>query len=529
MNPFPILGPKVAPMIGRSAIMQQLMSNYAKPSPAHLSVVGPRFSGKSVLLNVLAENIRRDESSPFKVVVLWDLGHQTPINDENFLRTMCKKIGSELRPVNEECADILLESDDPYNDLREVIELLASEEINILMLWDGFDKALGSGALTRNLWDNLRALAHFSSIRLITASRKFLQELIRDPQAKTSDFWNIFAEAKPILINTFDEDDQNAIHAQLENIELTSGAKKDLLNWTGGFPPLYLSMINQILGMSLNRVDHTHIKEAAKVIFENNSINSILDDLWRDCSKSTQDIFLYLIDKEEDLKSKSTLEERNQLTEKGLAKIEKNKIIKNCRLMADFILDKKQTIGNVARLFRENDNYQKHIRSVLEHRLNQIKIIDNCLKELIEECINKIPQHPKSCLQKMPGILDETFNLIWDREFPDERKVPQDWITEWQLDGRRIETNQTFPSGTSSEFALLQNMTGAYPNQSIQPKAKHTKKSTYYFLDSIRNFRNYGQHRGGEEIPVGAAVTAVMACIELAASLDATNKTEETV
>ena len=77
-----------------------------------------------------------------------------------------------------------------------------------------------------------------------------------------------------------------------------------------------------------------------------------MDDLWHDCSESTKEFFLYLIEKEEVLASESSSEEKSQLIEKGMAKIAKNKIIKNCRLMENYVLDKKQAIGNVAGLLK---------------------------------------------------------------------------------------------------------------------------------------------------------------------------------
>ena len=50
---FPILGADTPTMIGRSKIMQRIISDLTKPTPSHLSVVGPRYSGKSVLLKEL--------------------------------------------------------------------------------------------------------------------------------------------------------------------------------------------------------------------------------------------------------------------------------------------------------------------------------------------------------------------------------------------------------------------------------------------------------------------------------------------
>tara|TARA_B100000315_G_C14580201_1_gene590064 strand:- start:37 stop:1602 length:1566 start_codon:yes stop_codon:yes gene_type:complete len=519
MVPFPILGLKTAPMIGRSAIMRQLKSNYVKDSPSHLSIVGPRFSGKSVLLNALAEGMRQDRSSQFRVIAFLDLGHQTPMTDKDFLGTMCKEIGSKLQSLNQEmCADTLLQSDDPYNDLREVVDILEDEKIRILMLWDGFDKPLGSGKLTRNLWDQLRALAESKGLTLITATRKPLHELIRDEESATSDFWNIF-DANPVWIPPFAEDDQNAVLDKLDNMGFESGAKTELANWTGGFPPLYLSVINQLLTMSLSEVDGVAVKEAAKTALVDNA-SGILGDLWNDCSQSTKDLFLDLIKRKEIPTAKTQKKERTQLFEKGFAKLSRNKVIKSCRLMEDYVLDKEQDTGNVARRFKSYDDYQKNIRPVLEHRLNQIKNIDDRLKSLIARSIEDIPNHPDACLLSMQGITERAFEVIWNIEFPEKREIPPDWITEWQYCGKNFYTSETFPSTPVEQLRLLQCMTGAHQRLKGPPKAKYANKVSYNLLNNIWNFRTYGNHHEGEEVPLGAAVTAVMTCVELAASLD---------
>jgi hypothetical protein len=56
------------------------------------------------------------------------------------------------------------------------------------------------------LWDQLRELALKSSLRLVTSSRLTLRELIRQPDAQTSDFWNIF-DPTPVRVGCFDQED----------------------------------------------------------------------------------------------------------------------------------------------------------------------------------------------------------------------------------------------------------------------------------------------------------------------------------
>ncbi|MBF0400283.1 MAG: ATP-binding protein [Magnetococcales bacterium] len=502
-------------MIGRAAIMQKLWNELTKPSPSHLSVIGPRYAGKSVLLHALAERMRRNDS-PYGVVSLWDLGHQTPDSDEAFLLAMCRRLGQGLKAVNEECADHLLAAKEtPAEDLREVMELLQEEEVKILMLWDGFDKPLGAGRLTRNLWDQLRELAQSPSLRLVTATRRPLQELIRSEESITSDFWNIF-DMNPIRIGPFDDADRTAILANLSNTQFNGGAQTELANWTGGCPPLFLSVVNHAVTQSPKLVDNAGVNAAA-VHALGNGVNGILAYLWADCPEPAKDLFRHLVEHGQLNVSEVGKDERDRLTEKGFAKISSNKISPNCRLLEHHIKSQIDDAGSIVRLFGEWEDYRINIRSVLQRRLRQIPNIDGRLKRLIERSIEDIPDYPGECLVNMRGIADRALDVIWEAEFFEERSILPSWIYEWQSEGQKgIDGwENSFPGDRPQQIRLLQLMTGAYRGQSA-PRARTVNKSIYYLLNSIFSFGNFGQHLEGEIVNAGTAVAAIMNCIELA-------------
>lgn len=511
-----------APVIGRSDVIRKLRNNYTSTSPAHLSLVGPRFSGKSVLLKSIASEMEKEESSQFKTVVFWDLGHQTPISDEDFLNNICKEISLKLHVVDRECSEILQRREDPFQDLREVIDHLADENIKIIMLWDGFDKPLSSGKLTRNLWDQLRELAQSPSLRLITASRKPLHKLIRDEESVTSDFWNIF-DPNSIRIGAFNEDDKSAVLEKLNNIKFDKGAITELTSWTGGFPPLYLLVIKQLLAMSLNKVNNINVSEAANTVLAN-SASGYLEDLWNDWSEETKAVFLHLIEEDEILISSVPKEERIDLIETGFAKKSGQKISKNCRLMESHVKDQMEDIDSVARLFKENNNYQKHMKSVLIHRFNQIKNINPCFNILVKkvyDCIGDVQQNrdPGDCLANTRNVLKTALDLILKRELPD-MQVPEDWIDAWKRERPNLNILESWPSKEHQQLTLLECMVGAYVGQNMQPKAKFVNKAAYYCLRTIHSYGNYGNHHHGEKVSIGITFVAVMTCIELLESLN---------
>jgi predicted AAA+ superfamily ATPase len=50
----------VSPMLGRRRLSERLRGNLVKPTPDHLSLVGPRFFGKTVVLSALANKLRSE-------------------------------------------------------------------------------------------------------------------------------------------------------------------------------------------------------------------------------------------------------------------------------------------------------------------------------------------------------------------------------------------------------------------------------------------------------------------------------------
>ena len=102
--PFPILGAVDAPLVGREAIMQRLWSDLTKDTPSNLSVVGPRYIGKSVCLKALRDRAGGNES-PYKLVVYWELGHAPPQSDEAFISALCEQLRTAMGATQAEYKD----------------------------------------------------------------------------------------------------------------------------------------------------------------------------------------------------------------------------------------------------------------------------------------------------------------------------------------------------------------------------------------------------------------------------------------
>ncbi len=515
---FPILGTITPLMIGRTNIMQRLWNDLTKKTPSHLSIIGPRYAGKTVLMSGLAKRMR-GEDSPYSAAIVWDLGHETPESNDAFLNALCVKLGEGLKVVGNVYGDQLLALDeDKYNGLREVLDALHDDGFKILMLWDGFDKPLSTGKLTRNLWDQLRELASSPCLRLVTATRRSLHELLRSEESVTSDFWNIF-DMNPIRVGVFDENDRNEILAKITRFSLKSGAKSELENWTAGYPPLYLTLINYLIESGVSgEIDNIVVNKAAEATVDR--LSSVLQYLWSDCPETAKDLYRYLAEYGEIATSDIGKSERVHLEEKGFIKLSGSKLIKGCRYIEQYLKTSSDDSGSMKHLFGNEKVYRNNIRSLLEHRLGQLTSLDNTLLRFIYRSIEDIPANPEVCLSSMRGIVDKALDLIWDAELGPSRVIPIEWFTGWQHNGEmgaQDRWENKFPNKRGHQIRLLQLMTGTLNSA---PKARRVSKNTCVLASAAHGFGDFGQHLDGAKVPIGVAVSAINVCIELAACLE---------
>ena len=511
---FPILGTTVPPMLGREAILKRLTSALTKRTPDHLQVVGPRFSGKTVTLHELARRMGGGEA-PYSAVVMWDLGHQTPTSDEEFLQRLGEELASTLQAKHSEYAEYLrsLESN-RYQGIAEVLEHLKTDECKVLAILDGFDKPLSNGRLSRNLWDQLRELALKPSLRLVTASRGKLSELLRSPEAQTSDFWGIF-DPSPVRIGCFDEADMHAVIARLEGLEFSGGALTELWNATNGYPILLLEVLNVAKeNLAPGPVSDKDVRSLCDRAFR--EVRDNLKILWESCPTTSQDLFRR-VEKEQTVGRRGiTYSDAEILVERGFVQESGDKFQRPSKLLSELLAESPEQGNEHARLFGDAESYLEHFRGVAERRIEHIEKIDPTLKRYLQLGISELPSHPEVFLSNVRGIVERGFELIWTAELR-EKRIPSEWMAIWKRNQvPRVEEWETkFPPG-GQRVRLLQLMTGTERTDAC---AKHISKSTYGLMNAIHTFGDFGQHREGAVVDPGFAYAVLLLCIELAASL----------
>jgi len=511
---FPILGAAVPPMLGRASILQKMAGALTKAIPDHVQVIGPKFAGKTVILHELTARLRQAADSPYAAVLLWDLGHQTPPTDALFMQGLARELSAALKASHPIYAEHLKSNqENPYHEIAEVLNALKDEGTKILAIMDRFDKPLSNGHLTRNLWDQLLDLARKPSLRLVTASRQSLYQLLRSPESQTSDFWGIF-DTK-IHVGCFDETDVAAVLERMPERPLSAGANTELWNASNGSPILVLGILNAVCEMGVaGTVSPEAMRAACDIAFP--AVRDKLDALWIDCPPSCQDLMRRLLDEGAVARAGLSAADIEALIERGFAHTASNKLQRPNRLLGRYLEEEPNEGNALIRLFGSADAYQKNLKSVLERRIGHIKGMDPTLRQFLELGATLLPDHPIVFSSNIRGIVDKAFDLIWKAELP-EKRIPADWMAIWEYnkEGGLDKWKTSFPTGVH-RLRLLNLMIGTDKSAAY---AKHITKGTYVLMNAVHGFGDFGQHREGAPIDPGTAYAALHLCVELAAAL----------
>lgn len=521
---FPILGIDDVPMIGRGAILERIWGDLTKASPANLSVVGPKYIGKTVLLKSLAGRAKQSDS-PYSLVIYWQLGYVPPQSDNEFIEQLCDRLysamGSDAVTYKDHRAELQSEKSLPV--LKEVMDLLQMEERAALIIWDGFDKPLSQGLLSDQLFGNLRDLFYGKRHRVVTATRATQTELARSKQVEDSPFWNMF-DVNPIRVGPFDGAD---VECALTSAALTmnQGGKKELSNWTGGHPVLLLSILNSLVGLGSNELTNAHVNQAAGTVAS--ELSDFMDKLWNEFGASTKNAFHLLVEQDGLDKDRIGKEETRYLLARGFAVREGARIQPSCRLLTQHVRGSKPDTSTLDRMFGTWAAYRTEIRSILELRIKQIRQVNARMHRLVARCLDDIPDYPDDCLNNLTSIEEIALDTVWQHEFGSDSMVPKSVISYWTQSPRDADNiikpmmdadDWRLPRDRFKQLALLQRLTGSKVN--FDPQAKAISKDTYVLLNAIHQFRNRSEHANGQSIHEGVAVSALLVCIELLSCLE---------
>lgn len=508
---YQVLGVGIPPMLGRERLFQELRGHLTKPTPDHMCVVGPRRFGKSVLLNHLASHFK-DAGDHYVASLYWDLRHGTPMTDDDFRRQFAERVKAALEPAQPELAEYLeIEEQGPGDLLQLVFSYMESQGLRLLAVLDGFDHVLAGSGMTRNLWDELRDLGQTASLRFVTGSRRRLRELCMTEESRTSDFWEIFYDS-PLEVGAFEDRDWSGFldPFKMHGVTLDSSARKEIANWTGGVPILAAGLAGRLLGGSPGGTSLSKPQVDAVAEETAEEKRDPLSALWDDCSIELRSYLAELSDGEVSL-SEVPDQSRRDLELRGFARSSGNRLRSSCRLMLLYARQKADEVGNLWRLFGDEERFMDNIRNLLELRLAQVHGADPELAGYVERAIRDLLPEPAHSVVWARSIAERALDLIWDAELEAGGVLPKDW----EFVGVESEEGR-IPRGRGLQCGVLRLITGTADNH---PVAKFLTKPTYLLLDHLQSVGNFGQHKGGETVTVPIAASFCLSAISLCESL----------
>ena len=530
-NPYQVLGPSIPPMLGRASLVRRIEGHLLKTTPDHVSVVGPKHYGKSVLLRHLADAYRAG-SSGYLTTAHIDLRHDTPRSDDAFKRRFAveikkalqeKEVEDALRPDRTQLSEYIdLDDAAVHESLDLVFTELEGESARMLVVLDGFDYALAGTELTRNPWDQLRSLAQKSSLRLVTGSRRPLRELCRTEESRTSDFWEIFYDT-PVRVTALDDSDWDPFLKPLLDAGCTfdDSARKEVANWTGGVPLLVCALLRELWEKYRGaRISKPQIDQTADAILK--SRREILAELWDDCDIELRADLGTLAGSNIPLSDLSA-DRRHELESRGFGRVSRKNLRGSCRLIQRYAEEQAPALADLTRLFGTAAGFETHVQTFLELHLKQAATpkTDPSLHDFVSRAIEDIGRNPELAINGIRGIADRALALIWEAELPHDRTLPKKWIDEWKRGGEKSppEDRGKLPSSSGAQCQILRLITGS---ARISRQSRYITKTTYLLVDHLKSVGDFGQHRGDypeTTISVGFAATVVLAAISLIESL----------
>lgn len=498
-------------MLGRERLFDRLCRHLSKASPDHVSVIGPRLFGKSVMLKHLASHLPHNH---FVASLYWDLRFNTPRTDAEFRSQFARNLKNRLRSARPDLADYLEPDDEGVFDLIElVIDELSNDGLRLLTILDGFDHLLGDFGITRNLWDQLRTLAQTGGLCLVTGSRARLYDLCKDEEARTSNFWQVFHDP-PFKVGAFEDDDWTGFLAPFVSggIKTDGSAEKEIRNWTGGVPVLAAALADRLIanrrsGETILKADVDRVAGAMA-----SNPHGTVRALWDDCSIEVQSLLAELSTGTV-VVSDVPIRQKRELLFRGFAQEFRDGLRSSCRLVAEYARQRKAEVAHLNRLFGRPDRFESSIQGMLELRLDGIaNLADPKLASYVRNAIRDLRPEPTASVVWMRSIADTALDLIWGAELGPDRTLPD----RWESAGIEFDEGGRLPRIRGKQCGVLRLITGT---ERLSVLARFVSKPTCLLVDHIQSVGNFGQHREGQEVPLSAAASFCLSAIELCARL----------
>jgi hypothetical protein len=507
-NPYRVFGNPTPQMLGRSRLAERVLDRLRTQ---HVSVVGPRFFGKTVFLTGIA---KADVSKQhFSDVVYWDLRHLTPANDGEFFAAMADVLRNQVRSCGNDATDYF---SSPENKTAQAIvsffDYLKDQSKRVLLIMDGMDQPLSSENLSPSVWDNLCAITERNSVSMLTASRKRLRQLCVNPNSRTSDFWQRFVDPVVELRALTREELQAFIKPLADHVgTIASGADTEIWNWSGGLPLLAAAICEHLLntvkaggGLSTAQV----VEAAAFILAER---GDVVEALWQEFETEIQTAFLDLVQRAE-LNRNELSGVAGRLVVLGLAQENGNRLKPHARLMAEHSAGRREGLAAMTVLFSKPQDFERNMRALVELRLGHVAIQDADLRDFITNTIEKVAQ-PRVCLTGMRSIAEHALGIIWKAESANG-EVPR-FTSDRGLRFIQQCENNRLPTDLARQCQCLDLLTDS--RNGVSPRKVNRK--IFCLVNFLKSLGDLGQHQGGVQVDLAFSAKACLSAIQLADEL----------
>jgi hypothetical protein len=508
-NPYAVLGVRIPGLLGRSEVYATLRGRLVKASPDHVTVVGPKHYGKTVLLNHLSADLGRGVGD-YLTAAYWDFRHGAPDSDLWFFRRLAQVVRASLELARPDLArEILPEDAGVLDQLDFVVDALQEESKRVLVIFDGFDELFAGEGITKNLLDKLLTWAQTQAFVFVTGSRRPLRELCRSSDLRSSVLWEAF-NPNPIRLHCLEEEDWEGMLAPLADhgVTIDGACRKELVNWTGGVPILAAAMLLMIHREVTDGhvVTRAAVERAAEGVAE--EYKDVLAELWDECPTELQAVVSELLAGER-ASAWFPRAATRELVHRGLVRAVSDRVKVGCRLVADYARPLASEVSDLNRLFGDSARYHRSFRRILELRLGQISGCDDVLVSLVSRAVLNLDQ-PEAALVWARSIAERALDLVWDKEIP-SRRIPAEWVQRLKHVGEKPPEDGRVPPRRGAQCWLLRLLMGT---EKIERLASRVTKPTSLLIDHLQSVGDFGQHRDGM-IPWNFAAAFCFDAVEL--------------
>jgi hypothetical protein len=507
-NPFSVFGTTAGPCLGRGNDVARIARLLAKN---HISIVGPRYIGKTLFVRNLCA-LFSGGNGEITGSIYWDLGQNTPADDGDFYRQFAKVLGKGLRRFDPDSADKLEKANQNFHEeIHDVFAYLQELKLCFLICLDSFDSLLGQGVMSRNLWDNLGALADdFKSLRYLAVSRKTLNELCWVPGSETSHFWKLFGTSAQVLKCMTEKDvEEFAALFVSSGATIRSGFIGELWNWSGGIPPILAALSRDIWENvdGSTELDNELVNRVSKNLL--NGSDTLIQELWHSFTGDQQRLIAEIGERGKAMDLPSTarsLIDSQVITQQGKVWHVRSQLLRQYAASA---------FGQAGTYLREcfetDEAYSRNIRTVLEFRLAQIKDVDKVLGIHLSDMVEKLDE-PDLVISKPRLIANRACELIWLTEFGGY-DLPVEWLQEFSRFSDKVPP-QRIPNHLGGQYRILELMT----HEDCGLRTRITRY-TYSLLNGLGPISNTGAHLRGERQSFSYSVAITMWCLQLVLQL----------